>query len=213
MQVAQTLDTQLNVFADFDPVLSATPRRDSSVVFLGNIQPEPPAPRARAVHRRRPGRARLDELLDRHRRATRCRTAMRTVDVRPAERRRDPHAHGRAEPTRGGAADPGARPTAVVVKQGELRRVRCSPTTASSSSPATRWRRSSTRRARATRSPAASSATSTATRAGARRPTRCAARAVYGSVSRRSRSRISAASGCSSSRSTRSRRASRTSSA
>jgi sugar/nucleoside kinase (ribokinase family) len=39
MQVAQTLDTQLNVFADFDPVLSA-PARESSVVFLANIQPD-----------------------------------------------------------------------------------------------------------------------------------------------------------------------------
>jgi sugar/nucleoside kinase (ribokinase family) len=39
MQVAQTLDTQLNVFADFDPQLSQ-PARESSVVFLGNIQPD-----------------------------------------------------------------------------------------------------------------------------------------------------------------------------
>jgi sugar/nucleoside kinase (ribokinase family) len=39
MQVAQTLDTQLNVFADFDPVLSA-PARESSIVFLANIQPD-----------------------------------------------------------------------------------------------------------------------------------------------------------------------------
>ena len=39
MQVAETLDTQLNVFAEFDPVLSAG-ARDSSVVFLANIQPD-----------------------------------------------------------------------------------------------------------------------------------------------------------------------------
>ncbi len=39
MQVAETLDTQLNVFAEFDPVLSPS-ARDSSVVFLANIQPE-----------------------------------------------------------------------------------------------------------------------------------------------------------------------------
>jgi sugar/nucleoside kinase (ribokinase family) len=39
MQVAETLDTQLNVFAEFDPVLSPL-ARDSSVVFLANIQPE-----------------------------------------------------------------------------------------------------------------------------------------------------------------------------
>jgi sugar/nucleoside kinase (ribokinase family) len=39
MQVAHTLDTQLNVFADFDPVLSPA-ARESSIVFLANIQPD-----------------------------------------------------------------------------------------------------------------------------------------------------------------------------
>ena len=39
MQVAHTLDTQLNVFADFDPVLSAA-ARSSAIVFLANIQPD-----------------------------------------------------------------------------------------------------------------------------------------------------------------------------
>ena len=39
MQVAETLETQLNVFANFDPVLSAG-ARDASVVFLANIQPD-----------------------------------------------------------------------------------------------------------------------------------------------------------------------------
>ena len=39
MSVAETLDTQLNVFADFDPVLSPL-TRDCSVLFLANIQPE-----------------------------------------------------------------------------------------------------------------------------------------------------------------------------
>ena len=39
MQVAHTLDTQLNVFAEFDPVLSQ-PARESQVVFLANIQPD-----------------------------------------------------------------------------------------------------------------------------------------------------------------------------
>ena len=39
MQVAHTLDTQLNVFADFDPVLSAQARA-SAIVFLANIQPD-----------------------------------------------------------------------------------------------------------------------------------------------------------------------------
>ena len=39
MQVAHTIDTQLNVFAGFDPVLSPG-ARDSSVTFLANIQPD-----------------------------------------------------------------------------------------------------------------------------------------------------------------------------
>lgn len=39
MQVAHTLDTQLNVFAHFDPKLSAA-ACESSVVFLANIQPD-----------------------------------------------------------------------------------------------------------------------------------------------------------------------------
>jgi sugar/nucleoside kinase (ribokinase family) len=39
MAVAHTLDTQLNVFADFDPELSQQ-ARDASIVFLANIQPD-----------------------------------------------------------------------------------------------------------------------------------------------------------------------------
>ena len=39
MQVAHTLDTQLNVFAGFDPVLSPG-ARESRVTFLANIQPD-----------------------------------------------------------------------------------------------------------------------------------------------------------------------------
>jgi len=39
MAVAHTLDTQLNVFADFDPVLSER-SRSASVLFLANIQPD-----------------------------------------------------------------------------------------------------------------------------------------------------------------------------
>ena len=46
--------------------------RESSVVFLANIQPDAPAARARAVQRRGARGARLDELLDPRRRATRC---------------------------------------------------------------------------------------------------------------------------------------------
>jgi sugar/nucleoside kinase (ribokinase family) len=39
MAVAHTLDTQLNVFAEFDPELSSR-ARESPVVFLANIQPD-----------------------------------------------------------------------------------------------------------------------------------------------------------------------------
>ena len=39
LNVAHTLDTQLNVFADFKPKLSET-SRNSRLVFLGNIQPD-----------------------------------------------------------------------------------------------------------------------------------------------------------------------------
>ena len=39
MQVAETIETQLNVFADFDPKLSEA-SRNASMVFLANIQPD-----------------------------------------------------------------------------------------------------------------------------------------------------------------------------
>ena len=39
MNVAHTLDTQLNVFADFDPTLSGL-ARSASILFLANIQPD-----------------------------------------------------------------------------------------------------------------------------------------------------------------------------
>jgi sugar/nucleoside kinase (ribokinase family) len=39
MQVAQTIETQLNVFADFEPKLSDA-SRNASMVFLANIQPD-----------------------------------------------------------------------------------------------------------------------------------------------------------------------------
>ncbi len=39
MNVAHTDDTQLNVFADFEPKLSRD-SRGSEMLFLGNIQPD-----------------------------------------------------------------------------------------------------------------------------------------------------------------------------
>ena len=65
MNVAHTDDTQLNVFAEFQPKLSEA-SREAQMLFLGNIQPElqhgcaaPAASRVRG--------ARLDEPLDRDR--------------------------------------------------------------------------------------------------------------------------------------------------
>ena len=64
MQVAQTIDTQLNVFAGFRP--GALLRRACVPGHLPREHPaRSPAPRPRAVLRRGRHRSRLDELLDR----------------------------------------------------------------------------------------------------------------------------------------------------
>ena len=65
MNVAHTDDTQLNVFADFEPKLSRD-SCESQMLFLGNIQPD----LQRDVRRQSLGelrRARLDEPVDRDR--------------------------------------------------------------------------------------------------------------------------------------------------
>ena len=211
MQVAQTLDTQLNVFAEFDPVLSESARE--SLRRLPRQHPaRPPAARARAVHGRRPGGSRLDELLDPlgARRADRD-DAHGGRDR--AERRRDPHAHGGAEPHPRRAADQGSRPASRRRQAGELRRVRVHRRrlllrprlpAGNGRRPDRRRRRVRRRLLRVPRPPLW---------LGDRRTERCVRRRSTGPSLPRSRSRRSAASGCRTSRSTRSRRASRTSSA
>ena len=69
-----------------------------------------------------------------------------------------------AELRQRGARAPELGPERGRRQAGQVRRRRCSPRTASSRCPPTRWRTWSTRPARATRSPAASSATSPPTR-------------------------------------------------
>ena len=68
-----TLQTDLNVFEDFQPKLSPA-SRDAEVLFLGNIQPDlqrEVREQCRAAQVRRDG---LDEPLDRHRaRVAACR--------------------------------------------------------------------------------------------------------------------------------------------
>ena len=52
MNVAHTDDTQLNVFAEFDPKLSEAPR-DAEMLMLGQHPARPPAPRPLGVRGRR----------------------------------------------------------------------------------------------------------------------------------------------------------------
>ena len=70
VNVRHTLDTQLNVFGEFQPKLSEAAKQ-AEVLLPGQHPARPPARRARAVHRREARRARLDELLDRVAPATR----------------------------------------------------------------------------------------------------------------------------------------------
>ena len=182
MNVAHTDDTQLNVFADFEPKLSPE-SCESQMLFLGNIQPELQRDvRAPVVGRLR--RARLDEPVDRHR-ARLARGRDRRGRLPAAQRRRAADAH-RASRTwsrrRGATMELG--PSVVVAKRGEYGAVLFTADEASSRSPACRSRTSATRPAPATASPAASSATSTRSGAErrARRPARCARAMAYGSV-------------------------------
>ena len=79
MNVAHTDDTQLNVFADFDPKLSEASRA-AEILFLGNIQPD----LQRRVRAECEGAsfagARLDEPLDREPSASRLVAAIAEVD-------------------------------------------------------------------------------------------------------------------------------------
>ena len=107
MQVAQTLETQLNVFADFDPKLSDA-SRNASMVFLANIQPDLQRGVREQCGDARITGPRLDELLDRVGARVAAEDALGRRR-RDAQRRRGAHAHGRAEPQDGGRAAARAR--------------------------------------------------------------------------------------------------------
>ena len=96
MQVAQTLETQLNVFADFEPKLSEA-ARNAAMVFLANIQPDLQRGVREQCCERAHHRPRLDELLDRVGARVAARDALGRRR-RDAQRRRGAHAHRRAEP-------------------------------------------------------------------------------------------------------------------
>ena len=92
----ETLDTQLNVFEDFQPRLSA-PSRDCDVLFLANIQPElqlSVLEQCGQIAVRRDG---LDEPVDRHR-------ARRARRGDPPRRLRDPQRRRAAPADRPGRA-------------------------------------------------------------------------------------------------------------
>ncbi len=117
MNVAHTDDTQLNVFADFEPKLSGA-SCEPSMLFLGNIQPD----LQRDVRSQCAGRlrgARLDEPLDRHRPRL-AGGGDRRGRLPAAQRRRAADADRRAEP---GPGRRGRRwrwaPQVVVAKRGE----------------------------------------------------------------------------------------------
>ena len=64
LNTAHTLDTQLNVFGDFEPKLSED-SRDCDLLFLANIQPDLQRDVREQCGERQLAGARLDELLDR----------------------------------------------------------------------------------------------------------------------------------------------------
>ena len=79
LNIRHTLDTQLNVFGDFQPKLSEASTAGRRPVPRQHPA-RPPARGARAVHRRQAGRARLDELWIETARDSLVRT-IGTVDV------------------------------------------------------------------------------------------------------------------------------------
>ncbi len=176
MSVAHTLDTQLNVFADFDPKLSRR-RASSRRRRLPRQHPaRPAARRARAVLERRARRARLDELLDRVGARVAARRRSPVVDVVAPQRRRGAHADRRAEPRPRAQTDPRARAAdRCSSKQGRYGACMFTRRGFLLGPGYPLETRRSTRPARATRSPAASSATSTRPRRRSRPTTRFAA--------------------------------------
>ena len=175
MNVAHTDDTQLNVFADFEPKLSPD-SCESQMLFLGNIQPD----LQRDVRRQSSASfAALDSMnlwIDTARDSLVA--AIGEVDcllLNDAELRmltEEPNLVTRRAGGDGDRARRWSSPSAASTAPS------CSPPRGRSRSPGCRSRTSATRPAPATASPAASSATSTAAAVSGepRRPARCAGR-------------------------------------
>ena len=153
LNVAHTDDTQLGVFADFEPKLSEA-SRSASTLFLGNIQPD-----LQQEVRSQCAAARFAALDSMNLWIETARNSAGRGDLegglRAPERRRDQDAHRGAEPREGreGADGDGARASSSPSAASTARR--CSTPTASSLCPACRSRWSGTRRAPATASRAA----------------------------------------------------------
>ena len=151
----ETLDTQLNVFADFRPKIPAA-FKTTPFVLLGNIHPALQLEVLAQVEQAEARRRRHDELLD-HRRAEAPR---RDADEgRPPrhQRRRGARALRHPQPREGRRRHPQARPDAPHHQARRARRALFDDDGRVLRARATRSRRSSTRPAPATRSRAASS--------------------------------------------------------
>ena len=160
MNVAHTDDTQLNVFADFEPKLSDA-SRGSELLFLGNIQPDlQRRVRAEATRRRFAALDSMNLWIDTARDSLVA--AIAEVDcllLNDAEIRM---LTGEPNLIRAAAAVHGDGPARSSSPSAASTAPSSSPPRAPSRSPPCCSRRSATRPAPATASPAASSATSTA---------------------------------------------------
>ena len=96
LNVAHTEDTQLGVFAEFEPKLSAASQA-ADTLFLANIQPDLQRQVRAQCGRRRLQRPRLDEPLDRDRQGLAA-GGDRRGRLPRRQRRRDPPADRRVEP-------------------------------------------------------------------------------------------------------------------
>ena len=180
MNVAHTDDTQLNVFADFEPKLSAA-SCEAQMLFLGNIQPDLQR-QVRGQSSASFAGARLDEPVDRDR-ARLAGRGDRRGRLPAAQRRRAADADRGAEPGPRGAGDDGAWARAWSSPSAASTAPSLFTDDGSSRSRACRSRTSATRPAPATASPAASSATSTRSGSAGEHDDRALRRAMaYGSV-------------------------------
>ena len=173
LNVAHTDDTQLNVFAEFEPKLSET-SRSSDLLFLGNIQPDlQRRVRAEASGARFAALDSMNLWIDTARDSLVAAISevdcllLNDAEIRMLTERAEP------DPRRPAVHEIG--PRIVVAKRGEYGAVLFSP---EGPSPCPRCcsRTSGTRRVQATASRAASSATSTASATVSRRWRSCGAR-------------------------------------